>query len=150
MKPKEQEGHSRIASDSSHPSGTEQKRLGHIKRRSIPTGFDFDLDEVWLPKIQMRSSRRMSKDAEDPLCRTVPSQFYSRHQLLKGDHTLQPSIHNSNNTPVYVYKPGREKNNNQPWPSRAHDGTANRQQEGRNDAPIRQDDDNFDADTFDF
>lgn len=134
------------ASDSVNPQESEKKNLGYLKRRSIPTGFDFDLDEVWLPKIQMKANRRFSTDT-DPLCRTVPSQFYSRHQLLKGDHTIQPSITTSNSTPVYVYKPGKEKSSHQ-WPARAHDGSADKPQ--KKELPDRSEDNNLDADMFDF
>ncbi|XP_022255553.1 uncharacterized protein LOC111088807 isoform X2 [Limulus polyphemus] len=110
------------------------------RRRSIPNGFDFDLEEVWWPKTQRKNSRGMTDKKTYDLDRTVPTEYYSRHRMLpttslpdvtitkkqrkksKGSLNLNQKSEAANNG-AHSNSSGR---NFKPesMPCRAHDGSA--------------------------
>ncbi|XP_076373788.1 uncharacterized protein LOC143258543 isoform X2 [Tachypleus tridentatus] len=116
---------------------SEETRQFPPRRRSIPNGFDFDLEEVWWPKTQRKNSRGMTDKKTYDLDRTVPTEYYSRHRMLpttslpdvtitkkqrKGSLNLnqksEAAINGAHcNTSVRNFKPEN-------MPGRAHDGSA--------------------------
>ncbi|GFQ92447.1 uncharacterized protein TNCT_19801 [Trichonephila clavata] len=89
--------------------------------------WDYCLEDVWWPRARQQQKRRGSgDDTEEDLCRTVPAEYYSRHQMLRTEspnYILPPSSQNPKGAPVYTYRPGTSSQVQKFWPSRAHDGT---------------------------
>ncbi|CAL1296525.1 unnamed protein product [Larinioides sclopetarius] len=93
----------------------------------------WDLEDVWWPRIRQQQKRRGSgEETEDDLCRTVPAEYYSRHQMLRTEspnYIISPSSQNQKGAPVYTYRPGTTVIQAQKsWPSRAHDGSMEQKQ----------------------
>lgn len=110
------------------------------RKRSIPNGFDFDLDEVWWPFCREKQRQKsLSEENDEAFGRTVPTEYYSRHLLLRSDsknqngrqsgsdYVISPTMSGSKvGIPVYSVRPGISVLEPLPsWPSRAHDGSAN-------------------------
>ncbi|XP_054709505.1 uncharacterized protein LOC129219204 [Uloborus diversus] len=85
------------------------------------------LQDVWVPRVRDQAKRRGSGDCtEIDQCRTVPTEYYSRHQVLKTEgpsYIISPSSQGQKGAPVYAYRPGTTVQQQKPWPTRAHDGS---------------------------
>ncbi|KFM79560.1 uncharacterized protein LOC118202261 [Stegodyphus dumicola] len=97
-------------------------------------GWDYYLEDVWWPRFRQQQKRRGSGDSsENELCRTVPTEYYSRHQMLRTEspnYILSPSSQGQKGSaPVYTYRPGTTTVQPQKsWPTRAHDGSMEQKQ----------------------
>ncbi|GFS62703.1 uncharacterized protein TNIN_84551 [Trichonephila inaurata madagascariensis] len=91
--------------------------------------WNYCLEDVWWPRNRYQQKRRVLSDdetTEDLRGITVPVEYYSRHQLLRGDspsYILPPSSQNQKGSPVYTYRPGTPNQVPKIWPSRAHGGS---------------------------
>ncbi|GFV80732.1 uncharacterized protein TNCV_4618941 [Trichonephila clavipes] len=99
------------------------------------------VEDVWWPKNRYQQKRRVLSDdetTEDLRGITVPVEYYSRHQLLRGDspsYILPPSSQNQKGAPVYTYRPGTSNQVSKIWPSRAHDGSMEPKQQDATNHP---------------
>ncbi|XP_055927180.1 uncharacterized protein LOC129958608 [Argiope bruennichi] len=103
-------------------------------------GWDYYLEDVWWPRIRQPQRRRGSgEETENDFCRTVPAEYYSRHQMLRTEapsYIMSPSFQNQKGAPVYAYRPGSTMPQAQKsWPSRAHDGSMEQKQASNQQDP---------------
>ncbi|KAG8197592.1 hypothetical protein JTE90_021322 [Oedothorax gibbosus] len=90
--------------------------------------LDVSLGDVWRTRLFQQSRRGSADDVSDEGGRTVPSEYYSRHNLLRPESPPSYVMPPNRGRKVFSFRPGTVQQDQQKgWPSRAHDGSTEQQ-----------------------